>query len=97
MAAGKSKHQGGPTRPLRRGQRPFVDLDPADSLLLRQISEKAQVCIIQLHNLNAEIQTLKEEQKKLTSAVLTLLSDPQAREDAVAVLKDFHIQKKKEY
>lgn len=84
-----------PSQPLRRGQRPYVDLDPADSLLLRQIAEKLSICIIQLNNSNVEIQKLRAEQAKLRSVVLTLLADPQAREDAVAVLKDWHIQKNK--
>lgn len=91
MAAGKSN----PSTPLRRGQRPYVDLDPADSLLLRQIAEKCTVAIRQLHNLNVEIQELRAEQTKLRTVVLTLLADPQARHDAVAVLKDFYQQQKK--
>jgi hypothetical protein len=88
MVAGKSN----PSSPIRRGQRPYVDLDPADSLLLRQIDSKTQVAIIQLRNLNVEIQTLREEQKKLRSVVLTLLADPQAREDALAVLREWRIE-----
>lgn len=84
-----------PPNPRRRGQRPYVDLDPADSLLLRQISEKATITIRQLHNLQIEVSELRAEQAKLRSVVLTLLADPQAREDAVAVLKDFYLNQKK--
>lgn len=84
-----------PSRPLRRGQRPYVDLDPADSLLLRQIAEKLTVAIIKLHNLDVQIQELRTENKALRSVVLTLLADPQAQHDAVAVLKDWNIHKNK--
>lgn len=57
------------------------------SLPIRQIGEKCSVILIQLRNLNVEIQLLRAEQAKLRSLVLTLLADPQAREDAMAVIK----------
>lgn len=82
-----------PSSPLCRGQRPYVDLDPADSLLLRQIAEKQTVAIIKLHNLDVQIQELHQTQKKLVALVATLLADPKAREDALAVIKDFQYHK----
>lgn len=91
MAAGKSN----PSKPLRRGQRPYVDLDPADSLLLRQIAEKQTITIIKLHNLDVQIQQLREENKTLRSLVLTLLADPQTQHDALAVIRDFYNTQKK--
>lgn len=64
-------------------------------IVIRKTYEKQQVLFILLKNAIVEIQELRTEQAKLRSVVLTLLADPQAREDAVAVLKDWNIQKNK--
>jgi len=82
-----------PKGPARRGRRPIVDLDPADSLLLRQIHEQATILIRKQHVLWVEVSELREEQKKLRAVVLTLLADPQAREDAEAVIREFMFTK----
>lgn len=63
-----------PTRPLRRGQRPYVDLDPADSLLLRQIAEKLTIAIIKLHNLDVQIQELRTTQTTFLNAFRATLA-----------------------
>lgn len=70
-------------------------LSPATELLIQQTYEKQQVLFILLKNLSVEIQELRTEQTKLRSAILTLLADPQAQQDAVAVLKDWNIHKNK--
>lgn len=61
------------------------DLD----LIIRQTSEKQQVIFLKLQAVLVEVQELRAETRKLRSVVLTLLADPQAREDAVAVLKEW--------
>lgn len=81
----------------RAGKKDKPKLTPNEetTLLLRQIAEKGTITIRQLHNLNVEIQSLRAEQAKLRSVVLTLLADPQAQHDAEAVLKDFYNTQKK--
>lgn len=81
-----------PSKPLRRGQRPYVDLDPADSLLLRQMSEKLTVAIIKLHNLDVQIQELRAETKSANTLFLALLNDPKARHEIEAIARDLRIQ-----
>lgn len=69
---------------------PSFDLHSPEKLLLKQIYEKLHVVFLQIKNLYVEISQLRAEQTKLRSVVLTLLADPQAREDAMAVIKKFN-------
>ena len=70
-----------------------LDLHSPEKLLLRQIYEKLQVLFIVTKNQEASILTLQKEQAKLRSAILTLLADPQAREDAMAVIRKFQYER----
>lgn len=59
-------------------------------VLLQEIHDQTRIACIMLHNLQVEVSQLRAEQAKLRSVVLTLLADPQAREDALAVIKKFN-------
>lgn len=81
-----------PATPRKRGQRPYVDLDPADSLLIRQTFEKLSALFIKVHNLSVEVSELRSEQKKLRAAILAMLSDPQTIREAQAIARELRIQ-----
>lgn len=76
-------------RPPRPKPLPSIPLD----IIIRQTYEKLQVVFIHVHNLGVEVSQLRAETQKLRSVVLTLLADPQAREDALAVLKEYGTSK----
>lgn len=62
-------------------------------VVIRNTCANVAIILTRVHNLQVELNELREEHKKLRAVVCTLLSDPQAREDALAVLKDFRFNK----
>lgn len=58
-------------------------------IIIRNTCANVAILLTKVHNLQVEVQELRTEQAKLRSVVLTLLADPQAREDALAVLRKF--------
>ena len=67
---------------------PSETKEPLD-ITIRKTYAQTKAVFIVIRNLQIEIQELRVEHEKLRSAVLTLLSDPQAREDAAAVIRKF--------
>jgi hypothetical protein len=59
-------------------------------VIIRNTCANVAILLTKTHNLQVEVSQLRAEQAKLRSVVLTLLADPQAREDALAVLKKFN-------
>lgn len=70
-----------------------VDHEPLD-LVVRQTAEKSTVCIIKIHNLQQEVQQLREELRatnqqllRSISIMLNLIDDPEARQHAQAMAR----------
>ena len=66
--------------------------EPLD-VVIRKTYAQTTALFHKLNALQVQVQELREDQTRLRSVVLTLLADPQAREDALAVLKDFKFNK----
>lgn len=67
----------------------FVDPKKLE-LLLEQNYAQTKAVFIVLKNVQAEVQSLQTETKKLRSAVLALLADPKHTEEAAAVIRKFN-------
>lgn len=65
--------------------------DPETLLLLKQTSEKVHALFHKVHNLQVEVAEQTKQNKKLTSAILLFLSDPQSQKDAEAIADDLRI------